>query len=126
MSSVGGEADYLTAQGMQSIDEAKIAEFMGVNIHVETPHESIPGVTVGRLGGPLYELVKLVRKTLNETGDVLVNSGYRDLGGFVLEALKEGEKATTPSAPNTGVEVFLDRVCSFNLFRITHNQHDSL
>ena len=64
-----------------------------MSVHVERPHESIPGVTVGDLGGPMHELVKLIANTLKETGDVLQRSGYPDLGTFVLEALNNGEKA---------------------------------
>ncbi|KAK0437496.1 hypothetical protein EV421DRAFT_1892137 [Armillaria borealis] len=78
----------LTARGMQSADVGKVAELMRVNIHVEKPHESIPGVTVGELGGPMYELTTLITGVLNETGDILVGAGYPDLGTFVAQALE--------------------------------------
>ncbi|KAJ3538144.1 hypothetical protein NM688_g6561 [Phlebia brevispora] len=93
--STGAEGDLLSARGMKSIDEGKVADLMGVadKIHVDKPHETIPGVVVGELGGPVWEVVQMVTKVMNETGDVLVKGGYPDLGSFVLEALKEGEKA---------------------------------
>ncbi|KAK0241969.1 hypothetical protein EDD85DRAFT_820970 [Armillaria nabsnona] len=78
----------LTARGMQSADVGKVAELMRVNIYVEKPHESIPGVTVGELGGPMYELTTLITGVLNETGDILVGAGYPDLGTFVAQALE--------------------------------------
>ncbi len=78
----------LTARGMQTADVGKVAELMRVNIHVEKPHESIPGVTVGELGGPMYELTALITGVLNETGDILVGAGYPDLGTFVAQALE--------------------------------------
>lgn len=78
----------LTARGMQTADVGKVAELMRVNIHVEKPHESIPGVTVGELGGPMYELTTLITGVLNETGDILVGAGYPDLGSFVAQALE--------------------------------------
>lgn len=109
-SSTGGEGDLLSAQGMQSIQEQKIAELMGISIHVERPHESIPGVTVGTFGGPIYELVKLITGTLNETGSVLVKAGYPNLGCFVLEALREGEKAKSEDEAGADVDIILDRV----------------
>ena len=109
-SSTGGDGDLLSAQGMQSIQEQKVAELMRVNLHVERPHESIPGVTVGELGGPMYELVKLVVRTLNETGSVLVKAGYPDLGSFVLEALLEGKKAKSENNVGADVDVILERV----------------
>lgn len=92
------------------IGDQKVAELMGVSVHVERPHETIPGVTVGELGGPMYELVKLVSGTLNETGELLVRMGYPDMGSFVLEALKDGEKAGSGEHKNAEVDAILERV----------------
>ncbi|TCD64729.1 hypothetical protein EIP91_003685 [Steccherinum ochraceum] len=91
------EGDYLSAHGMQHADAGKIADFMGVadKIHQEKDHASIPGLRVGELGGPVWEVVQLVTNVLKETGDVLVKGGYPNLGAFVLEAFKEGEKVRT-------------------------------
>jgi len=100
------EGDFLSAQGLKTLDSAKIAEFMGVNLHVERPHENIPGVVVGELGGPLYDLVQLIVSVLNETGGILVNSGYANLGSFVVEALQQSGKVQAEAA----VEVVLERV----------------
>ncbi|KAH9929630.1 uncharacterized protein BXZ73DRAFT_102154 [Epithele typhae] len=95
ISSSSGEDDYFSARGMQAITPPAVADLMRVtgSIHVERPHEDIPGVTVGELGGPIWEIVQIVARTLNETGAALAQGGYPDLGSFVLEALKEGEKA---------------------------------
>ncbi|KAG6866612.1 hypothetical protein C0991_000722 [Blastosporella zonata] len=90
------DGDLLSAKGIAAIDVAKVAELMGVNVHVERPHDTITGLTVGHLGGPMFELVNLVTGVLNETGNVLVNMGYPNLGAFVAEALKEGAKAHSP------------------------------
>jgi hypothetical protein len=95
---------------MQDIQEQKVAELMRVSMHVERPHESIPGVTVGELGGPMHELVKLITGTLNETGLILVRAGYPDLGSFVLEALQEGEKAKSKDKVGADVDIILERV----------------
>ena len=65
-------------------------------------------MTVGELGGPVWELVQIIARTLNETGEALVDGGYPDLGAFVLEALKEGEKAK--AAGGDECEVALERV----------------
>ncbi|KAI0071736.1 hypothetical protein K474DRAFT_1668676 [Panus rudis PR-1116 ss-1] len=111
------EGDHLSAEGMKSLDEGKVARLMGVEgqIHTERPHESIPGVQVGELGGPLWEVVQLVTKVMKETGEVLVKGGYPNLGAFVLEALKDGEKARTAQGdtPGTGYpecEVILEKL----------------
>lgn len=87
------EADCMCAGGMVALDHQKIADLMGVlkYIHVEVPHKSLPGVIVGELGGPVFELVRIITKVLNETGKVLQSGGYPDLGTFVLEALKKAK-----------------------------------
>ena len=89
-----GDGGPMSAKGMCSISSAAVADLMQLanHMHVERPHPTIPALTVGQLGGPLYELVGLVTKVLNETGDFLVKGGYPDLGSYVLEALKEGER----------------------------------
>jgi hypothetical protein len=111
-SAVGGDGDLLSAKGMQKIGDGQIAELMGVEIHVERPHESITGLTIGELGGPMYELVGLVKTTLNETGEILARSGYPDLGTFVVEALQEGLKVRDDKDPGKEVDVVLERVRS--------------
>jgi len=114
LSSSTGEGDLLSAQAMQVMQQQQVAELMRVSLHVERPHESIPGVTVGELGGPIHELVKLITRTLNEAGSVLVKAGYPNLGSFVLEALQEGEKAKA----GAHVDVVLERlVRAFPAFR---------
>lgn len=106
----GEESELLTAKGMQTIQEQQVAELLRVSLHVERPHETIPGVTVGELGGPMHELVTLITRTLNETGEVLVNSGYKDMGSFMVEALKEGEKKKSADTPGADIEVVLELV----------------
>ncbi|KAI0644600.1 hypothetical protein C8Q79DRAFT_972727 [Trametes meyenii] len=107
ISSSTGAGDYFSARGMQNMTETTVADLMNVTdaIHVERPHEQIPGLTVGELGGPVWEVVQLIAKTLKETGDALVAGGYPDLGNFVLEALKEGEKAKKAGGDEAEVTV---------------------
>ncbi|KAJ7497122.1 hypothetical protein FB451DRAFT_1210178 [Mycena latifolia] len=104
------EDDLLSARGMQRISEGKVAEIMRVNVHTEKPHETLEHVIIGELGGPLYDLVKLVTQVLNETGGILVNMGYPDLGMFVLEALKNGRKARLDINNHADVEVILEQL----------------
>lgn len=106
LSSATGQGDLLSAKGMKTMSEQQVAQHMGVSIHVERPHEKIEGVTVGELGGPIYELVKLISSTLTETGQILDASGYPELGSFVLESLKEGAKADS----NASLGIVLDRL----------------
>jgi hypothetical protein len=110
ITSSADEEDLLSARGIQNISEARVAELMRVNVHTERPHETLQHVTIGELRGPMYDLVKLVTRVLNETGGILVNMGYPDLGMFVSEALKEGRKALSDRNNHADVEVILERV----------------
>jgi hypothetical protein len=110
LTSSGDGTDLLSAKAIQAIEATRVAELMRLNVHVERQHESIPGVIVGELGGPLYELVKLITATLNETGERLVQMGYPSLGSFVAEALNESAKAKSNFNGNAGLEVVLERV----------------
>lgn len=106
--------DLLSARGMQTIANAKVAELLGVNVHVERPHETIAGLTIGELGGPMHELVQLISTALNETGTILVNMGYPNLGSFVAESLKEGAKVRSSSDPTAELDAVLERVSSIH------------
>ncbi|KIK81242.1 hypothetical protein PAXRUDRAFT_832980 [Paxillus rubicundulus Ve08.2h10] len=107
LSSATGQDDLLSAKGMKSITPQQVAEFLSVNIHVERPHEELPGVTIGELGGPIYELVNLIRTTLNETGEILEQSGVPDLGSFVLRSL-----TSKRSGGNASVDDILEELVS--------------
>ncbi|KAJ7782866.1 hypothetical protein B0H16DRAFT_1494679 [Mycena metata] len=110
ITSSADEDDLLSARGIQNLSEAKVAELMRVNVHVEKPHETLKHVTIGELRGPMYDLVKLVTGVLNETGGILVNLGYPDLGMFVLEALKDGRRACSDGNNHADVELVLERL----------------
>jgi len=86
----------------------KVAELMGVSLHIERPQENLPGVVVGELGGPMYDLVKQITEVLTQTGDILVSGGYPNLGSFVLEALKEAGRSANQDLAS--IEVILERV----------------
>ncbi|KAI0829880.1 hypothetical protein BC628DRAFT_1314556 [Trametes gibbosa] len=125
ISSSAGAGDYFSARGMQEITEPTVADLMGVTnaIHVERPHESIPGLTVGELGGPVWEIVQIITKTLQGTGEALSQGGYPDLGSFVLEALKEGEKAkkTGGDEAEVAVERLIRGIPAFQDMAIVYN-----
>ncbi|KAI0305636.1 hypothetical protein B0F90DRAFT_1699585 [Multifurca ochricompacta] len=110
-SAADDEGDFLGARGMQTLSEVKIAELLGVSLYIERQHEGIQGLTVGQVGGPGWELVQLLRTLLNETGKILVNGGYPNLGSFVAEALKEGERAAREKCdPTIAADIVLERL----------------
>lgn len=104
------EFDWLSARGMQAVTEGIVAEHLRVSVHVERPHETLPGVTVGDLGGPMHRLVQLIANTLKETGEILQKSGYPDLGTFVLEALRTGEKVHASKGEGVDVDAVLEQI----------------
>ncbi|KAJ7188477.1 hypothetical protein C8R46DRAFT_1054817 [Mycena filopes] len=110
ITSSADEDGLLSARGIQNISQVKVAELMRVNVHIEKPHETLQHVTIGELGGPMYDLVNLVTGVLNQTGGILVNLGYPDLGMFVLEALKDGRKASLDGNNKADVELVLERL----------------
>lgn len=109
-SSAEDDGDLLSAKAMKAITIDNVAGLMQIPTHTERAHESIPGVVVGELGGPLYDLAKLVTSTLNETGAILLSQGYPDLGSFILEALKEGERVGKRQGGGVDIEVVLEKV----------------
>ena len=110
ITSNSSDGDFLSAKGIQSLSTAKVAELIGVNVHVEKPHSTIPGVTIGELGGPVYQYVQLVTHVLNETGRILLDSGYPNLGFLVVEALKEGERTGYDGKAYAAVDIVIERV----------------
>ncbi|PPQ65000.1 hypothetical protein CVT26_015708 [Gymnopilus dilepis] len=110
ITSTSGQGDLLSARGLQAMDISKIAEFMGVSLHVERPHDKIPGITVGELGGPLYELVKHIASVLNETGQILQSGGYPNLGSFVVEALQQSRRLQTDSNSDKALDFVLEKL----------------
>ena len=109
-SSAEDDGDLLSARAMKVISIDKVADMMQTPTHTEKPHESIPGVVVGERGGPLYDLAKIVTSTLNETGAILLSQGYPDLGSFILEALREGERVGKAHGGGVDIEVVLEKV----------------
>ncbi|CAA7259246.1 unnamed protein product [Cyclocybe aegerita] len=109
LTSTTGDGDLLSSKGLQTIGVAKVAELLGVSLHVEKPHDKLPGVVVGELGGPLYEFVRLVVSTLNKTGEMLENLGYVNLGAFIAEALREAGTVQGRS-DDAAIEVILERI----------------
>ncbi|PPQ89512.1 hypothetical protein CVT25_012184 [Psilocybe cyanescens] len=92
------EGDYLSAKGLRALKAQKIAELMNISLHIEHPHETIPGLTIGELGGPLYELVMHIEAILNETGQILEDGGYPNLGVFVVETLEQSRRQQSSDA----------------------------
>ncbi|KDN37653.1 hypothetical protein K437DRAFT_259708 [Tilletiaria anomala UBC 951] len=105
-----GGTGKLSAHGLASLTEDDVAGIWGVSLLEERPHESMPAVVVGKRGGAMLEVVQLVVKLCRETGNILLQGGYPDLGAFALEALKEGERIEKQKGEATGVDTVVDKL----------------
>ncbi|KAG8917417.1 hypothetical protein FRC02_003129 [Tulasnella sp. 418] len=120
------DSKLLSARGLLNITIQQVSEHSQLPIHVEKPHSTIPGLTIGETGGPLYELVQLITQVLNETGDILVKGGYPDMGSFVLEALKEakmvGDRLGSPPLAETVLERLVKAFPTFQDMYIVNDE----
>ncbi|KAI6129449.1 hypothetical protein EDD16DRAFT_1471522 [Pisolithus croceorrhizus] len=118
LSSSTGQGDLLSAKGMQTISEQQIADLMSINLYVEQPHSEIPEMSIGTIGGPLYDFVKLIATTLRETGQILEDLGDPNLGTFVVRSLRKVDAANNSADPNAAVHTTLRQlVGAFPAFR---------
>ncbi|KAI6121358.1 hypothetical protein F5141DRAFT_1186612 [Pisolithus sp. B1] len=109
LSSSTGQGDLLSAKGMQTISEQQIADLMSINLYVEQPHSEIPEMSIGTLGGPLYDFRRV--RLLEDLGDP-------NLGTFVVRSLRKVDAANNSADPNAGVDVILSKlVGAFPAFR---------
>ncbi|KAF8606251.1 hypothetical protein BDV93DRAFT_604748 [Ceratobasidium sp. AG-I] len=107
---IDSDSGLMSARGWEQITTAQIAGLMNVSLHQEKAHPTIPGLVVGELGGPLNELVGLITKALQETGQVLTKGGYDDLGAFVAEALEESKRVGASQGTGPSPDVILERL----------------
>ncbi|KII92230.1 hypothetical protein PLICRDRAFT_465749, partial [Plicaturopsis crispa FD-325 SS-3] len=105
ISSHGDDGDLLSTEGLCTLTAQTVASLLGLSLHIERPHESIPGVVVGELGGPAHDFATRIAGVVNETGNVLKGGGYPHLGAFVVESLKKGR-----AAPENDVGVVLNQL----------------
>lgn len=107
---IDSDSGLMSARGWEQITTAQIASLMNISLHQEKAHPTIPGLVVGELGGPLNELVGLIKDALKGTGQVLIQGGYDDLGAFIAEALEESRKAGASQGTGPLPDVILERL----------------
>lgn len=91
LSSTDGE-DLLGAKKMSKMGEGEVSQLMGgLPLMVEREHETMKGIVVGEKGGRLAELVGMVVGVMNETGRILEEGGWDNLGEFVKDVLEKAK-----------------------------------
>lgn len=94
----GGDEDRqvgsanLTAKGMRTMTEAKIVELLGVSVHEERPHDSLPGVTVGIKGGEMNDAVQLILTAMQNVGRKLTDLGVDSMGAYLEGLMAEAKQ----------------------------------
>lgn len=79
----------LDAHALETVTVASLAQALGVPTHTETPHPTIPFITVGTVGGPLQEPLELAAQMCTETAAFLREHGYQDLASYVLDVCEQ-------------------------------------
>lgn len=80
----------MTAKGMARLSEGRTAEFLKLELLVEKDHPTMP-IKIGERDPDVVEIAGLVQKVMNETGEILLRLGKKDLGSFVADVLREGK-----------------------------------
>lgn len=113
-------AASLTAKGLKALTEAKVVELMGVSVHEEKPHASLPGVTVGVRGGAMFDAVQLLLTTLQSVGGKLLELNQPSLGAYVVALLSQAKEQRMDDVQATDFLV-KNLAETFVEFRDTHS-----
>ncbi|WFD35440.1 hypothetical protein MCUN1_002294 [Malassezia cuniculi] len=84
----------LSAAGMAVLRPGQLAEILGVSLHVEQAHPTLPAVTVGTVGGPLHEALDSLAAMCRATGKYLLDQKYASLGAYVASAISAAAAAS--------------------------------
>lgn len=109
----------LTAKGMAELKQAKLVELLGVSIHEEKPHETLPGVTVGVRGGEMFDLVQLIHSTFVNVGKKLQDLKQSSLGAYIVSLLEKTKHKALDDQAATD-HLVKEIATTFPEFRDTH------
>ncbi|SGY62855.1 BQ5605_C007g04744 [Microbotryum silenes-dioicae] len=85
-------SSLLSAKGMRNATLTQISSMAQIQTHQEKPHPTLgPVVKVGEKDDDAFEILELIVRVLNRTGEVLKKEGKEDLGHWVQQALLEVE-----------------------------------
>ncbi|SCZ89027.1 BZ3500_MvSof-1268-A1-R1_Chr1-1g00903 [Microbotryum saponariae] len=85
-------SSLLSAKGMRNATLTQISSMAQIQTHQEKPHPTLgPVVKVGMKDDDAFEILELIVRVLNRTGEVLKKEGKEDLGHWVQQALLEVE-----------------------------------
>ena len=97
----------LSARALRSLTLSEISSLFHIPLQVEVAHPTIEAIKVSK-PSKSRALAELITWTLNDTGRILEENGYKNFATFILEAAKP-EKPSEKSKVST----FVERVCEF-------------
>ncbi|RIA86704.1 hypothetical protein C1645_696732 [Glomus cerebriforme] len=99
----------LSAHALRSLALSEVSSFFQIPLQVEIAHPTIEAIKVSE-PSKSRALVELITWTLNDTGRILEENGYKNLAAFILEASK-------PETPNEKSKASRFLVRAFPAFR---------
>ncbi|PKK74597.1 hypothetical protein RhiirC2_656249 [Rhizophagus irregularis] len=99
----------LSAHALRSLTLSEVSSFFQIPLQVEIVHPTIEAIKVSE-PSKSRALVELITWTLNDTGRILEENGYKNFAAFILEAAK-------PEKPNEKSKASRFLVRAFPAFR---------
>lgn len=108
-----GELDNpLNAEGMSRLNEHITAEFLQLSLMTEKDHPTLP-VKIGEPDNEAREIVRLVQGVMNETGNILVKLGKKNLGAWVADTLNQTKELSGQHRASYLVKALADTFPAF-------------
>ena len=73
------------------MSEVTVSEHLKVPLMMEKDHPTLP-IKIGEREPEAFEIIGLVRRVMNETGNILLHRKKKNLGAFVADVLKSAEE----------------------------------
>ncbi|KAJ3393599.1 hypothetical protein HDU92_007638 [Lobulomyces angularis] len=86
---ISGET--LSSKFLQAITVNHVADFFGLPLFIDKPHESHSAITIS-VSHPLKPLINTIKKILNETGEKLLELRFDSFGAFCIESAKKSNQ----------------------------------
>ncbi|PKY46280.1 hypothetical protein RhiirA4_434939 [Rhizophagus irregularis] len=100
----------LSAHALRSLTLSEVSSFFQIPLQVEIVHPTIEAIKVSE-PSKSRALVELITWTLNDTGRILEENGYKNFAAFILEAAKP-EKQNEKSKASR----FVEKVCDLSVY----------
>jgi hypothetical protein len=80
----------LSSKGLKEVSAYDIASMAQLPISEDSAHPTLQGVTIGQ-PTKLVKMAENIASVLRQTGEILDNAGYQNLGIFIIECAKRSQ-----------------------------------